>query len=669
MSQDREIIKSAKKLEKQREQERKNREDYEAKRERMGLAEGERLHVVPTRFGESKKRAFLPGSLHMVIPVIKSKSDFDDRYGGFKVNKREIAKSDLTGLNGTREMIALSAQLYRYSPPLPDEFELMVEVSKDRSSIVAVYVQSQEAEDYLYKKPAAKGFSPTGLIPMLEERISLYEKSVAEGKPIQLWDRHAEAYIKMTMTESPRAPIIKRIKKQDKLGDRAYKAMDKKAIADTIENIRGEASRIQLMSEAEFDSEFPANKFKKISVPSRSNPVMSRIDPDRIKSYKFSPVVKDGKILRLVAPLNVPTGGDNRAMLARYYAVQLKNLFTKEVLSKPKVLESLISPRAPVAEEVKKRGVEDQSKYEGDIIWPRLAQLLVVNHKDKSVGLYVVFPKRVEITEKPEVDQMIKMLLSNEALAEYEITRARVAARWVADYDNQPRKWDFAISQAINYRPTKNPGNAAAKIDPSKYVFVEFVPMFGSSKRSGSVKEFRLSGETERSSGYSGFKKMMNRGIDYDFFAIPKGKVSTKYIRYNKPYCLRFDGEKIFVEDSGEQIKPFVRLSPQGKVRPKSVTGLPRSRHIKHMALEGIRRLGLNPSSLNEYVKREQSTPIKNPTPPEIADLKSRLDLYKKNQDGRTLRALVKKVQSAKNSPDQRVSKAAHKMLRELRRK
>lgn len=664
-TQDRQIKRAAKQIEAKRESERKRREQFEKSRSRMGLEPGERLHVFPSEFGSKSKRVYTPGSLHSLIPVLKNKAGFRDRYRGHSVTKKDIAFSRGEGQNAIREMIALAAQIYRNAPPPPDKFELAVEIGKGKPGVVAVYVPSQEAEDYLYK-PSPKGWSPTGIIAQQEEKIRKFDEAQKKKVPFKFWDRHAEAYIKMAMTESPRAPIIRRITQKDSIEEKVDRALDRKASMEALESVRLEASKIPVMSESKFDEEFPTSSFERISIPSSSRAVTSKIDPDRIVRHVYSPMQRGGKIVRLVAPINVSAERADRPRLAQYYAVQLREMFTEEVLSDQEKIKGLMYPH--LADESAREGAPIRPLSRPDLMWPRLAQFVVVNHRDKTTGLYTVFPKNVEITSKPEIDQIINMLMTNKALADYEITRARVAARWVSDLSNQPNKWSPVILSAL-HRREKNPGAAAKTFDPEKYIFVSFSPLLGKGIRSGIVKEFRAPGQSERLSGHSGLRAMIRRGLDCDFFGVPKSEVSSKYIRYNRPYDLYFDGEIIFVNTPDEKVSSFIRLSPSGTLQPKAPGDVPRSEEITRRAREVLRNLKMNPSSLEEHVRKEQSEMRVKMSPPEIADLNKRFDRYKKNHDGRTLRALVNKVQEAKRNPDRRVSKTAHEILRELRKK
>ena len=662
--QDRNIKQAARRLEAQRREEQKKREEYRKTRERLGLEVGERLHALPTQFGDKKKRTFLPGALHTIIPVLKSDKDFKERYKGAKVKKKAIAFSRADGENAIREMVALAAQTYRNSPPPPSDFEFAVEVKGNKAALIAVYLPSDEVEEYLYK-PAPEGWVPTGIIGMLEQKMRNYERAVKENIPFRWWDRYAEAYIKRSMTESPRAPILRRLERKDSMEAKADAALNRRANREAIELVNQAASQVPVMSEAEFDREFPAKQFERLSVPSVARPVISKVDPDRIVGYKYTPVSKDGSIVRQIAPRNVTPERSKRSMMARYYAVQLRTLFTEEVLSRPEKMKSLMYPHLDESSRV---GASVQPLRQGDLQWPRLAQFAVVNSRDKSVGLYIVFPKKVAVTGDKDVPAVIKMVRSSQAITDYELMRARVAARWVADVENQSNKWAPAIRAAIERKPIKNPSPKLRTIDPSKYVFVEFEPLLGKGIKEGIVKETRVPGQVERPSGHPGLRKMLRRNLEYDFFAIPKSKVSTKYMRYNKPYELYFDGETIFINTPEETIKSLVRLSPSGVPQPKSATGVPRSSKLTSQVRRVMHELHMNPKSLEEHIRAEQASIRAKMSPPEIEDLQGRLDRYQQNQDGRTLRALVKKAQEAKRSPDRRVSKKAHDVLRELRR-
>jgi hypothetical protein len=664
--QDEQIRKAAKRIEAERKEREKRRESYEAARKKMGLEVGERLHVLPAKFGDKKKIVLRPGALHTIVPVLKGKKDFQVRYGDRKVEKTVIALSRAEGQNAIREMIAMAGQIYRSSAPPPDKFELAVEVQAKKVALVAIYAPSKEAQEYLYK-PAPEGWAPTGIIGFLEQKSRRYEEAQKAKPPIpfQWWDRYAEAYITRSMTQSPRAPILRRIKKKDSLEAKADRALNIKAGREALDNVQRAASQIPVMSEAEFDREFPAKHFERLSIPSVARPVTSRVDPDRIVSYKYTPVSEGGAILRLVAPRNISPERDKRALYGRYYAVQLRSLFTEEVLAQPERMQKMMYPHL---DEDSKIGAAVKPLRKANLEWPRLAQFAVVNFRDKSVGLYIVFPKKVTDPDDPDVPTIIKMVQSSQAITDYELTRARVAARWVADKDNQPNKWAYIIRAAMGRKPKKNPGKGMRTIDPSKYVFVEFEPLLGKGIRRGIVKEARRVGQAERLSGHAGFRKMIRRNLDYDFFAIPKSKVSTRYMRYNKPYELYFDGETIFVNTPEEQIKSYMRLSPAGVPQPKAAAGVPRSSKLTSRVRSAMHALRMNPGSLEEYMRENQAKTRHKLTPPEIDDLQERLERYKQNQDGRTLRALVLKAQEAKKHPDKRVVKVAHDVLRELRK-
>lgn len=662
--QDKQIKAIARKIDAERRERIEKRQAYEARMKALGLEAGERLHALPAKFGDKKKRVFSPGGLHSIVPVLNGEADFKARYKNKGVKKKKIAVSNNSGQNAIREMIAMAGQIYRSSPTPPENFEFAVDTTGDKVSLVAVYMPTQAAEDFLYKE-TAEGFLPSGVIGRLESKMRAYEHAVKNNTPFSWWDRYAEAYINKTLPASPRAPVIRRIRRKDSVEAKADAALNKRANREAIESISRAADQVPLMSEAEFDRDFPPQQFERLLVPSSAREIRGRMDPSRTVGFRYTPITKDGIVQRLVAPLNVSPDRGKRSLFARYYAVQLRTMFTEKVLSSPEKMKALMFPQLDEKSSV---GATVRPLRQADIMWPRLAQFVVVNGRDKTVSLYIVFPKKIGVTDQPDVSTIIRMVQSSEAITDYELTRARVAARWVADPSNQPNKWIRAIEAAIVRRPVKNPGKAPRTIRPDDYIYVEFEPLLGKGVRQGVVKEMRPFGQVERLSGHAGLRKMIRKGLEYDFFAIPKSEISMKYMRYNKPYDLFFDGEQIFINTPDEKVSSYVRLSPAGVPQPKSVTGVPRSTRLTDRVRHVMQSLRMNPSSLEEYVRERQAEVKDRLSPPEIEDLENRLARYKQNQDGRTLRALVERAQKARKSSDRRVSKAANDVLRDLRK-